>query len=79
MSGWTILDVAEGRMDYEDVGGECKTFVILIDGEPVASLRATERDIERFDAADAQNDILRSLGAVYREGTRQPVWDAPLA
>ncbi len=62
-------------MDYADVDSECKTFVLLIDNEPVASLRATQHDIARFDAADAQNNILQSLGAVYREGTRQPVWD----
>lgn len=52
-----------------------KTFVVLIDGEPVATLRATQDDIERFDATNAENDILQCLGAVYREGTQQPVWD----
>ncbi len=66
-------------MDCADVGSECNTFVILIDGEPVASLRATQHDIERFGAADARNDFLQSLGAVYRESTRQPVWTAPVA
>ncbi len=62
-------------MDYADAGGEFKTFVLLLDGEPAAALRATQDAVEQFDAADAQNDILPSLGAVYREGTRQPVWD----
>ena len=63
-----------GHVDA-DVGGEFKTFVVLINSEPVVALRATQNDVDRFDGADAENDILQCLGAVHREGTRQPVWD----
>ncbi len=62
-------------MDCTDVGSECKTFVILIEGEPVGSIRATQDDVERFDTAEEENDILQCLGAVCREGTHQPLWD----